>query len=70
VELQADAEHQQDDADFGQLLGQRRVGDEARRMRSDERTGQEIADDGREANPLGEISQDKRRGEAAGERED
>ena len=30
VELQADAEHQQDHADLGELLGQRGVGDEAR----------------------------------------
>ena len=28
VELQADAEHQQDDADFGELFGDRRVDDE------------------------------------------
>ena len=35
VELQADAEHQQDHADLGELLGQRRVGDEARRVRPD-----------------------------------
>ena len=31
VKLQADAEHQQDDADLGELLGERAVGDEARR---------------------------------------
>ena len=45
VELQADAEHQQDDADLGELLGQRRVGDEARRVRPDEHAGQQVADD-------------------------
>ena len=37
MELQADAEHQQDDADLGQLLGEVRVGDEARRVRADQR---------------------------------
>ena len=40
VELQADAEHQQDDADFGELFGDFRVGDEARRVRTDQRAGQ------------------------------
>jgi hypothetical protein len=70
VELQADAEHQQDDADFGQLLGQRRVGNEARRVRPDERAGQEIADDRRQTDPLGDVSQEQRRGEPAGESED
>ena len=36
VEVQADAEHQQDDADLGQLLGQVAVGHEARRVRPDD----------------------------------
>ena len=31
--MQADAEHQQDDADFGELERQMLVGDEARRVR-------------------------------------
>ena len=35
MELQADAEHQQDDADLGELLGEMSVGDEARRVRAD-----------------------------------
>ena len=30
-EMQADAEHQQDDADFGEFVGERLIGDEARR---------------------------------------
>ena len=34
-EMQADAEHQQDDADLGQLAGEVLIGDEARRERSD-----------------------------------
>ena len=33
-EMQADAEHQQDDADLGELVGQALVGDEARRERA------------------------------------
>ena len=35
MEVQAHAEHEQDDADLGQLLGQFSVGDEARGIRPD-----------------------------------
>ena len=45
MKLQADAEHQQDDADFGELFGDFGVGDKSRRVRTDERAGEEIADD-------------------------
>src|SRR3712207_7926784 len=38
MELQADAEHQQDDADLRELLGERAVGHEARR--SEEHTSE------------------------------
>ena len=41
VELQADAEHQQDDADLGELLGDVAIGDEPRRVRADEQPGQD-----------------------------
>ena len=46
-EMQADAEHQQDHADFRQLGGERLVGDEARRERPHRDTRQQIADQGR-----------------------
>ncbi len=70
MELKADAEHQQDDADFGQLLGQRRVGHEARGVGSDQRTGKQVAHERRQANSVGDVAQEQRRGEPAGERED
>ncbi len=70
VEVQADAEHQQDDADLGQLLGEARVGDEARRVRPDEQAGQQIADDRRQPEPVRDVAQDERRRQAAGERQD
>ena len=57
MELETDAEHQQDDADLGQLLGQRGIGDEARRVRTHERPGEQVADDGGEAEALGEIAE-------------
>jgi hypothetical protein len=40
VKLQADAEHQQDDADLGELLGDFGVGDKSRRVRAHERARQ------------------------------
>ena len=70
VELQPDAEHQQDDADLGELLGQRRVGDEAGRVRADQRAGEQVADDRRQAEPLREVAEHQRGGQAAGQRED
>ena len=70
VELQADAEHQQDDADFGQLLRHVAVGHEAWRVRADEQPGDEIPDDRGEADAMGGEAEDQRRAEAAGQRED
>ena len=70
VELHADAEHQQDDADLGQLLRHVAVGHEAWRVRSDEESGDEIPDDRGEADAMGGEAEDQRRAEAAGERQD
>ena len=47
----ADAEHQQHDADLGQLRGEVRVGHEPRGMRADGDAGDQIADDGRQTQP-------------------
>ena len=60
IEVQPDAEHQQDDADFGQLRRHLRVGDEAGRLRADEDPGQQVADDRRQAEPLGDQPQHQR----------
>ena len=68
-EMQADAEHQQDDADFGKLIGQRLIGDEARRVGTDDQPGQQIADDRREPQALRQITQHDRRRESAGQRQ-
>jgi hypothetical protein len=43
-ELEADAEHQQDDADFGDLPGERAVRDEAGCVRADQQPGNDVAD--------------------------
>ena len=47
--MQADAEHQQDDADLGELARERLVGDEARREGADGDAGEQIADQRRQA---------------------
>ena len=49
VELQADAEHQQDDADLGELVRQVLIGDEAGRLGPDDESGDEVSHDGGEA---------------------
>jgi hypothetical protein len=52
--MQADPEHQQDHADFGQFVRQRLIGDIARRERADHDTRQHIADQRRYPQPIGD----------------
>ena len=49
VEVEADAEHQEDDAHLRELARERHVADEARRVGTDQDAGQQVTDDGREA---------------------
>ena len=53
MEMQAYAEHEQDDADLGQLRGQPRIGHEARRMRPHQDARQQVAYQGRQTELLG-----------------
>ena len=68
-EVQADAEHQQDHADLGELGGER-VGDEARRERADGDAGEQIADDRRQAEAVARRSRrrSQRRGRSRSSR--
>ena len=70
VELQADAEHQQDDADFRELFGDASVGDESGSVGADGDAGEQVADDRREAEALRDVAEDERRSEAPGKRQD
>ena len=70
MELQANAEHQQDDPDLGELAGDLPVGDEARRVRPDHEARQQVADDRREPEAERHVAAGQRRGQPAGERED
>jgi hypothetical protein len=69
VKFEAHAEKEQHDADLGELRGERRVGDEARRVRADEHTGREVADDRRQAEPLRGEAEHERGAERAREQE-
>ncbi len=66
-EVQADAEHQQDDADLGQLAGQGNVGDEARRERPDHDACQQVADQRLDAQAVGDQAEDIGQHEARGD---
>ena len=61
VKLQADAEHQQDDADFGELFGDFSVGDEPGRVRTDQRAREQVADDGGQTRALREVAKHQAR---------
>ena len=69
-ELDADAEHQQDHADLGELESELRVRGEAGRERSDQDPGEQIADDRRETEPSGDERPDQGRGQSDGDRRD
>jgi hypothetical protein len=57
--MQADAEHQQDDADLGEVIGKFLIGDIARREGADHNPGQQIADQRRDAEAVGDGAQMK-----------
>ncbi len=69
VKLQADTEHQQDDADFCQLLRQRGIGHEPWGMGSDNHSGKQVPYDRREAETLRQVAENQRCGETTGERQ-
>jgi hypothetical protein len=68
--VQTYAEHEEDDAELGELLGQRLVGDPARREWSNDHAGQQIADERRDSGSLGNQAQHEREAEAYDDRGD
>ena len=62
MKLQADAEHQEDDADLGQLFGHRRIDGKSGCVRTEQRAGDQIADDRRQAQPLRDVAEHERAG--------
>ena len=57
--MQADAEHQKDDADLGKFERQRLVGHETGRVRPDEHAGYQVADEGRNAEAVCQSAEDE-----------
>ena len=69
-EVQADAEHQQDHADLGQLRRQGLVGDEARGERPDDHARQQVAHQRRQLQPVGQHAEHEGQHEADAEQGD
>ncbi len=65
--MDADAEHQQDDADLGELRGKLHVGDEPRGEWPNRHPRQQVADDHGQTEALGNHPADERGGEPHGD---
>jgi len=65
-EMQADAEHQQHHAQFGQLVGQRLVSDETRGERANADACHQIPDQGRQTELVGQGAEDEGEPQADG----
>ncbi len=57
--MQAHTEHQQDNAHFRELRGKPGIGDDARCIRPHHDAGDEIADERRQAQAIGQIAEDR-----------
>ena len=68
--MKADAEHQQHDADLGQLARDRDIGNEARRRRADQHASEHVAGKRRQACSRSEESEHERETERRSERGD
>jgi hypothetical protein len=68
--MQADAEHEQHDADFGELGSQMDIGHESRCTRPDDDAGHKVAHQCRHFDALGEEAKDERNAEAGRQRGD
>ena len=70
MEVKPHAEHEEDDAHLGELLGHLVVGDESRRIWSHGDAGQEITDDWGKPQAVRHIAEDERRDQAACQSQD
>src|SRR6185437_1309835 len=68
--MQPDAEHQEDDPDLGELIGDVLIGHEARRKRSEGDAGKQIANQRRKLQAMGEHTETEGKHEANRERRD
>jgi hypothetical protein len=68
--MHADAEHQQHDAEFGELSGEPGIGDKAGGERPDRDAGEKIADDRRQTEAQGGKTADEGKCQPDGDRRD
>ena len=66
-EMQANAEHQQHDADLGQLSGNDAIGDEAGGEGADRHPRDQVADQRGQAQAIGEEAEEERQGKTDGD---
>ena len=69
-EMQAHPEHQQDDADLGELQRQVLVGDKARRGRADRDPGEQVSDQRRDPQTMGDRAKDEGEADTEDDRRD
>jgi hypothetical protein len=67
VEVKAHSEHEQDDAEFGKLIGDVAIRDEAGRMGTQKKSGEKIADDRRQTQFEGRQAKGEGDAESGGE---
>jgi len=65
--VQSDTEHQQHDADFGKLMRQIKIGNETRRCRTDDNSGNQISDQGRQLEANCDKAHREREAEGSGD---
>lgn len=70
VEMEAHAEHEQDDPDLGEVVRHLDVGDEARRVGAEGDPRDQVPDDRRKAEPLGRDAEHEREAQADGQVEE
>ena len=65
--MEADAEHQQNDADFRKFGRQLLVGHDARRIGAEHHAGENVTDDGRKPQPVGDRAENEGKTKAGDE---
>ncbi len=68
--MKSDPEHEQDHAEFRELLRQRNVGDEAGGVRADQNPRNHVPDDRRDLQTIGDSAKNERQHESRYERGD
>ena len=68
--MQPNAEHEEDDADLGEVIGEALIGDKARCEGSDQDASDQVSYQGRDAQAVGKSAENKRQHQAHHDRRD